>query len=187
MRGAEVTVRYGRVVALPPTTFEVADGERLCLVGPNGAGKTTLLRVLAGLLEPTGGSVSGRLPRGAVVLVHQRPHLFRGTALHNVVVAARLGGRRGAEPLAFLDRLGVGPVAGRDVRGLSGGERRRVAIARALARGPAMLLLDEPLAELDPSAVARVATAVAEFRGTVVTTSPLGRSPLATRELRVGA
>jgi hypothetical protein len=50
-----------------------------------------------------------------------------------------------------------------------------------------MLLLDEPLAELDPSAVARVATAVAEFRGTVVTTSPLGRSPLATRELRVGA
>jgi ABC-type multidrug transport system ATPase subunit len=186
MRGTDVSVRFGSVVALPPTTFNVQDGERLCVVGPNGSGKTTLLRVLARLLEPTSGQVSGRPLRGAVVLVHQKPHLFRGSALHNVVVAARLGGLGETHALALLGRLGLAAVARRAVDSLSGGERRRVAIARALARGPTTLLLDEPLAELDPSSADRVATAVAEFRGTVVTTSPIGPSPLADRELRVG-
>ena len=186
IRGLAVSVRFGSVVALPPTTFDVEDGERLCVVGPNGSGKTTLLRVLARLLEPTGGQVSGRPARGAVVLVHQRPHLFRGSALENVVLGARLGGLGEPHALAVLERLGLAAIARRSVGALSGGERRRVAIARALARGPTTLLLDEPLAELDPSAVDRVLAAVAEFPGTVVTTSPTGRSLLADRELRVG-
>ena len=186
MRGISVSVRFGDVVALPPTTVDVHDGERLCVVGPNGAGKTTLLRVLARLLEPTSGQVSGRPPRGTVVLVHQKPHLFRGSALDNVFLAARLGGLGESHATQLLDRLGLTAVARRAVGALSGGERRRVAIARALARGPTTLLLDEPLAELDPSALDRVVSAVAEFRGTVVTTSPTGRSPLANRELRLG-
>jgi ABC-type multidrug transport system ATPase subunit len=186
MRGVDVSVRLGSVVALPPTTFEIHDGERVCVVGPNGSGKTTLLRVLARLLEPTSGHVFGRPPRGVVVLVHQRPHLFRGSALENVAFAARLDGQGESHALATLDMLGLADVARRSVGALSGGERRRVAVARALARGPTTLLLDEPLAELDPTAQNLVATALAEFRGTVVTTSPAGRSPLASSELRLG-
>jgi ABC-type nitrate/sulfonate/bicarbonate transport system ATPase subunit len=172
IRCEAVAVRFGPVVALPPTTLEVADGERVLLVGDNGSGKSTLLRVLAGLLEPTSGSVAGRPPRGAIVLLHQRPHLFRGTALGNVLLGARLAGDGRSEARALLDALSVSRVADRDVRALSGGERRRVALARALARRPTTLLLDEPFAELDASAAARVAAAVEAFPGTVVETSP---------------
>ena len=185
IRATGVTVRFGEVLALPPTSLELRPGDRLGVVGPNGSGKTTLLRVLAGLLRPTAGSVDGTPGPGRVVLVHQRPHLFRGTPLHNLRVAARLAGDGAPDVHATLQRLGLAPLAHRDVRRLSGGERRRVAIARALARQPETLLLDEALVELDADAVERVVAAVVEFRGAVVTTSPSGGSPLADRELRL--
>jgi tungstate transport system ATP-binding protein len=172
IRAEGVSVRFGPVVALGPVSLEVAPDERLAVVGRNGSGKTTLLRVLAGLLEPTEGRVVGMPPRGQVVLVHQRPHLFRGTALHNVLLGARAGGTGRPEATALLARLGVEHLATRRVEGLSGGERRRVALARALARRPAVLLLDEPTAELDAAGVAAVAEIVREFRGPVVVASP---------------
>jgi tungstate transport system ATP-binding protein len=185
IRAERVTVRFGDVVALPPTTIEVADRERVSIVGRNGSGKTTLLRVLAGLLEPTSGGVTGRAERGRVVLVHQRPHLFRGTALSNVALGSRLAGEDEAAARGLLESLGVGHVASRDVRALSGGERRRVALARALARRPETLLLDEPLAELDDQAAARVASTLAAFPGTLVVASPTTRCPLTDREARL--
>jgi tungstate transport system ATP-binding protein len=185
IRCEQVSVKVGDVVALPPTTLEVALGERLAVVGPNGSGKTTLLRVLAGLLEPTSGHVAGRPPPGRAVLVHQRPHLFRGTAESNVLLGARLAHAPASLARSLLDRLGLGDLAARDVRVLSGGERRRVAIARALARGPELLLLDEPLAELDPSAADRVLAALSDLPSTLVIASPRSPVPLATRELRL--
>jgi ABC-type multidrug transport system ATPase subunit len=185
IRCEHVTVRFGDVVALAPTTFELVEGQRVSVVGPNGSGKTTLLRVLAGLLEPTAGRVTGRPTRGDVVLVQQRPHLFHGTAEHNVALAARLAGEGPAVVSGALDRLGLADVATRDVRVLSGGERRRVAIARALARRPRVLLLDEPLAELDPTATARVVAALAAFAGTLVVTSPTGPEAFAPLGLRL--
>jgi tungstate transport system ATP-binding protein len=185
IRARGVTVRFRDVLALPPTSFDLGPADRLCVVGPNGSGKTTLLRVLAGLLRPTAGSVEGTPAPGRVVLVHQRPHLFRGTPLDNLRLAARLAGDGAPGPDEILERLGLASLARRDVRRLSGGERRRVAVARALARRPEVLLLDEPLAELDADAVERVVAAVSELPGVVVTASPFGPSPLADRELRL--
>jgi tungstate transport system ATP-binding protein len=182
-----VSVRFGDVVALAPTTLELAAGDRVSVVGPNGSGKSTLVRILAGLREPSAGRVTGRPPPGRVVLVHQRPHLFNGTAASNVALAQRLAAEPASLVATLLDRLGLLALAGRDVRVLSGGERRRVAIARALARRPDVLLLDEPLAELDSAAAARVAALLSEFRGTLVVTSPSGGAAFAPREVRLGA
>jgi tungstate transport system ATP-binding protein len=186
IRAEGLSVRFGEVVALAPTTFEIADGDRVCFTGPNGSGKSTLLRVLAGLLSPTSGTLEGVLPPGRAVLVHQRPHLFRGTALSNVALGAHLAGGSEAAARDVLDALGVAAVAGRDVRALSGGERRRTAIARALARRPEVLLLDEPLADLDDVAAEHVSRALAAFRGLLVATSPRAAPAFAPRELRMG-
>jgi molybdate transport system ATP-binding protein len=145
-----------------------APGEVVALLGPNGAGKSTLLRAVAGLLRldtgrltlgdrvlddpATGGFVEPRARRIGVVFQDHRlfPHL---SALDNVAFGARSLGaerraaRRGAAD--WLERLGIGDLAGRRPRALSGGQAQRVALARALACDPVALLLDEPLAALD--------------------------------------
>jgi molybdate transport system ATP-binding protein len=146
----------------------VAPGEVLALLGPNGAGKSSCLRALAGLLPLDDGSVAldGVVlddPRAGVLLppaqrrvgvVFQEyllfPHL---SALENVAFGLRARGvpRRAAREQAgaWLDRMGLADRAGVRPDALSGGQAQRVALARALATGPALLLLDEPLAALD--------------------------------------
>jgi ABC-type sulfate/molybdate transport systems ATPase subunit len=158
-RSLRVAIR-GREL-LTVDTLEVADGETLAVLGPNGAGKSTLLRALAGL-GPAGtiGQVlldghpaAQNQLRGAVAGTLQRPILQRTTVLDNAAAGLRLRGvrRANARTLAepWLDKLGVGHLAGRQARSLSGGEAQRVAIARALAVRPRVLLLDEPFAGLD--------------------------------------
>jgi polar amino acid transport system ATP-binding protein len=156
---------------LVDTTFSVSRGELVALMGPSGVGKTTVLRVIAGLETFQSGSVrveeialSGgahapdtlqRL-RAKVGMVFQFHHLFEHlSALKNVWLApvyARGILQREAEQRAreLLAALGVEHRAGALPRELSGGEAQRVAIARALAVDPALLLLDEPTASLDP-------------------------------------
>jgi ABC-type multidrug transport system ATPase subunit len=172
IQARDVTVSIGGVVALLPISFDVGQGERVAVVGPNGSGKSTLLRVLAGLIPTTGGTLAGVPPPGRTVLVHQRPHLFRGTAIANVRLGARAAHREVPSEAELMARLGVDAVADRDVAVLSGGERRRVAIARALARAPEVLLLDEPTAELDESARGAVDRVLAEFEGTILVATP---------------
>ena len=129
----------------------------VALVGPSGAGKSTVLRVVAGLLEPARGGVSldgeswtGVPPeRRRVGFVFQDYALFPHLSVRaNVAYAGPVGD--------LLDRFGIAHLADARPPKLSGGERQRVALARALARGPEVLLLDEPLAALDAHTKAEV-------------------------------
>jgi tungstate transport system ATP-binding protein len=164
-----VTHRYGGRAVLEISRLEVHAGEVLCLVGPTGAGKSTLLRLLAGLERPAAGRLwlgENRLDerdlplevQRRLTLVFQRPLLLAGTARANVAYGLRLRGlgRSRSRVEAVLSRLGLSGLAGRPARSLSGGEAQLVALARALVLEPAVLLLDEPTAHLDPARVALV-------------------------------
>jgi molybdate transport system ATP-binding protein len=144
----------------------VEPGERVALTGPSGAGKTTLLRIVAGLLRPAAGRVAigeelwldtgaeREVPaeRRRCGFVFQDYALFPTLSVWRNVAygmnGARRQRRRRAEEL--LERFGIGALADAHPGALSGGERQRVALARALAMEPRALLLDEPLAALDP-------------------------------------
>lgn len=141
--------------------LDVEAGGVLAVLGPNGAGKSTLLRALGllgrhrrtGEILLDGRPASTPAVRAAVAAVLQRPILRRGTVAANAASGLRLRGVGRAESVRraapWLDALGIAHLAGRDARGLSGGEAQRVALARALAVQPRVLLLDEPFSGLD--------------------------------------
>jgi multiple sugar transport system ATP-binding protein len=153
---------FGTVVALEEVRLDVPDGEFLALLGPSGCGKTTLLRIIAGLETQTSGRVriGGRdvsdLPprRRALAMVFQNyavfPHM---TVAENIGFGLRMRGDDAATVRAAVGRaaelLKMTPYLDRYPSKLSGGQRQRVAVARALAVEPAVLLMDEPLSNLD--------------------------------------
>jgi ABC-2 type transport system ATP-binding protein len=155
-----LTKRYRRVTALGDCTISVPAGRISALVGPNGAGKTTLLRLLAGLAAPTAGraEVLGAAPRqdpaylaGIGFLAQEAPLYRRLTALDHIGFGAHLNPCWDGESVrARLGGLQI-PLD-RPVGTLSGGQRAQVALALTLAKRPQVLLLDEPLAALDPLA-----------------------------------
>ncbi|QGW84923.1 ABC transporter ATP-binding protein [Variovorax paradoxus] len=161
-----VDVRLGRVAALQGATLTIAAGERVALIGANGSGKTTLLRLLHGLVPHAAGSFTSAAPRRHQAMLFQRPHMLRASVVVNVAMALWLRGtrwrdaRRAAIPA--LARVGLEDLAGRNARALSGGQQQRVALARAWALHPAVLLLDEPTASLDPTAKREVEMLIAE-------------------------
>lgn len=147
--------------AIRSVTFDVAKGELVCIVGPSGAGKTTLLRCIAGLLSPSGGSVSlagsqiTSPPRGmAVVFQDYARSLFPWlTVGQNVELPLREKGipkaRRAGLRTRSLEAVGLADVPDMYPWQLSGGMQQRVAIARAVAYEPQILLMDEPFAAVD--------------------------------------
>jgi manganese transport system ATP-binding protein len=166
VRVHDLVVRYERVVALDGANVSVAAGEALGIVGPNGSGKSTLLKAIAGLLEPTAGSVEvlGRkpqtLPPGTIAYVPQIEAVdwTFPASVYDVVAMGRfprLGilGRFGAQDRAAVDRalesLGMSALAKRHISALSGGQQQRVFVARAIAQEPKLLLLDEPTTGVD--------------------------------------
>ena len=158
---------YGQRVALAGVTLELPRGRTLAVFGANGAGKTTLLRVLATLLRPHAGEVrvlgrplpqEGWAVRGRVGLLGHEPLLYRDlTARENLAYHAALHGAPRSRVEALLERVGLGRRADDPVRTLSRGMTQRVAICRAVLHEPELLLLDEPLADLDPGAAAAAA------------------------------
>jgi heme exporter protein A len=186
---------YGSRFAIDEVTFALEEGEFLVVLGPNGAGKTTLLKTLARLIRPSAGSMwldgedwlaaPAERQRDIGVLSHAS-YLYDGlTALENLRFFGTLYGLRdpGARAREALATVGLEDVADRRVGYLSRGQVQRVAIARAVLHEPALLLLDEPYAGLDPRAAGRLSDALgalhAAGRTVVLTTHDLARSPAA--------
>ena len=148
--------------ALQPTDLSISDGEFVVIVGPSGCGKSTLLRLVAGLETPTGGRVliGGRDVTDLDPAARQIAMVFQSYALYphmtvaeNIGFPLRMAGldRRAidAKVLAVATLLELDGLLDRRPRALSGGQRQRVSIGRAIVREPAVLLLDEPLSNLD--------------------------------------
>jgi len=177
--------RYGKVTALTDCTVTVPEGRISALIGPNGAGKTTLLRLLAGLARPTAGqaTVNGTTPRqvpaflaGIGFLAQEIPLYRRLSAEDHIRACGHLNPRWDAA--SVRDRLNALNIPlDRAVGKLSGGQRAQVALALTLAKQPRLLLLDEPVAALDPLArrnfLGVLADAVAANGMTVVLSSHL--------------
>ncbi|WP_294322248.1 ABC transporter ATP-binding protein [uncultured Sphingomonas sp.] len=164
-----LTKRFGDTTVVQPATLSIAAGEFVVLVGPSGCGKSTLLRMTAGLETPSAGTVAigGRdvtdappATRG-VAMVFQSyalyPHLSVADNIAFPLKIARLPkaeiAQRVREAAAMLD---LTDLLSRKPRALSGGQRQRVSIARAIVRQPQVLLLDEPLSNLDTGLRARM-------------------------------
>ncbi len=143
---------YGERPALQGVSFEVAAGELLAVLGPNGAGKTTMLAILAAILEPDSGDLE--VPGGEVGWVPQQAALYRRlTVGENLKLFARLEGRGDPDATveAMLEQTGLAQRRDDQVSTLSGGNQQRINIAIGLLAEPAVLLLDEPSAGLDPA------------------------------------
>ena len=151
------------MVAVSGVSLELASGETLALLGPSGCGKSTLLRLIAGLERPDSGTISVGGREITSVPPHRRDMgmIFQDYALFpHLDVAGNIGfapveagwsrSRTRARVAELLDLVSLTGLADRKVFELSGGQQQRVALARALALQPSLLLLDEPLSNLDP-------------------------------------
>ena len=178
---ANLTKRYGSVLAVDDLSFDVAAGETLALIGPNGAGKTTTLKILLGLARPDAGEVrigenelppSDPLARRSLGYVPQRVHFPSGrTVFETLSFFAALRGLGEPAVHAALERVGLATHASRHANQLSGGYTQRLSLAQALLSDPAVLVLDEPTASLDPEATW-------EFRSLVETLQGEGKTIL---------
>ncbi|MEU8659957.1 ABC transporter ATP-binding protein [Actinoplanes philippinensis] len=173
-----VTKRFGRTTALSDCTFTLPRGSVTALVGPNGAGKSTLLSLIAGLARPSRGeitvngtSVCGRMHPDVSLLTQRRPLYDQFTVREMMRAGGAINDRWSAERADEVLGLLGGVDRDAKVGTLSTGARTQVSIALALGRLPEVLLLDEPLSDLDPLArdetLRIVMTEVAE-RGTTV-------------------
>jgi len=176
--------RYGSQWALRDCTLEIPRGTVTALVGPNGAGKTTLLRLAVGLTRPSAGSVRAlgldpreqaaeALPR--VGFLAQEHPLYGGFTVEEMLRVGRELNPYWDDDAARTRVAELDLPLGKKVRSLSGGQRAQVALTLALAKRPELLLLDEPVASLDPLArrefLQSVVEAVAEHELTVVLSS----------------
>jgi ABC-2 type transport system ATP-binding protein len=176
--------RFGRTWALRDCSMRVPAGKIAGLVGPNGAGKTTLLHLAAGLLRPSNGEISvfGRSPQSQLLLlldrvgfVAQDTPLYSGFSVADMLRFGEKLNRRWDQEAAEARLRTLNIPFDRRISYLSGGQRSQVALALALGKHPELLLLDEPVARLDPLArrefMQRLTEAVAEEGSTVLLSS----------------
>ncbi|MDP7641552.1 MAG: ABC transporter ATP-binding protein, partial [Alphaproteobacteria bacterium] len=173
----QVVKRFGEHAAVDGVDLQISKGEFLAIMGPSGCGKTTTLRMIAGLEAPSEGEIRLNGTRINELKPWQRdtplvwqnlalfPHL---SVLKNVEFGLKMrnvGGRERRErSMNWLERMGLGDYAGRNIAQLSGGERQRVAIARALVTEPEILLLDEPLSALDAHLRVRMQSEITQLQ-----------------------
>lgn len=179
----DATVRFGGRAALDAVGLEVAEHEIVCVLGPSGSGKSTLLRAVAGLQPLDAGRVrlDGRDQSGVpahrreVGLMFQDHQLFpQRDVAGNIAFGPRMRGASRTEQRErveeLLELVGLPGAGRRSVAALSGGEQQRVALARALAPRPRLLMLDEPLGQLDRSLRERLVVELRELFGRLGTT-----------------
>jgi tungstate transport system ATP-binding protein len=177
----------GGKTLLSDISLAVEPGRRLVVMGANGAGKSLLMRLCHGLIAPTSGRriwADGSMRAEAQAMVFQRPVLLRRSVAANLDYPLALRGVSRAERretvARTLDRFGLGPMADRPARLLSGGEQQRLALARAWAMAPEVLFLDEPTSALDPSATRIIEEMIESFSAEgitiVLTTHNLGQA-----------
>ena len=164
--------RNGEMVALNGVSLDIHDNEFICVVGPSGCGKSTLLNIIAGLLEPTEGTVycDGKEVVGTGTergVVFQQYALFPWlTVQKNVMFALEMRGIKGKEAKAkameYLEMVDLAKFADSYPKELSGGMKQRVAIARAYAAEPDVLLMDEPFGALDAQTRTQLQTELLE-------------------------
>jgi zinc transport system ATP-binding protein len=157
---------YENQDAVVDVTIDVNPGEYVCIVGENGSGKSTLMKGLLGLLKPTDGiiSVSDELKKSGIGYLPQQTAAQKDfpATVYEVVLSGCLS-RRGIRPfyswkekrlaVQNMERLGIKAFAGKCYRELSGGQQQRTLIARALCATDKLLIMDEPITGLDPSAI----------------------------------
>jgi spermidine/putrescine transport system ATP-binding protein len=172
-----VEKRYKDFVAVKSLDLQIAAGEFVAIMGPSGCGKTTTLRMLAGLEDPTGGTIriGGRDMVGVPPSERDTPLVWQSLALfpflnvrENVEFGLKMRGvgasERKERALRWIDRMEIGQFAERNIETLSGGQKQRVALARALVTEPQLLLLDEPLSALDAHLVVRMQSVLTELQ-----------------------
>ena len=157
---------YENQDAVLDVNLEVNEGDYICIVGENGSGKSTLMKGILGLLKPTSGRIeySEELKKTGIGYLPQQTDAQKDfpATVFEVVISGCLG-KRGSRPFysikekkearANLDRLGIRDLEKSCFRELSGGQKQRVLIARALCATDKLLILDEPITGLDPSAI----------------------------------
>jgi heme exporter protein A len=189
--------RYGERAALRDVSLELETGRTLVVFGPNGAGKTTLLRMLATLLRPHAGEVrvlgrelpaDGWAVRGRIGFLGHEALLYRElSGRENLRFHARLHGVSPARVEEVLEAVGMTSRGDDPIAELSRGMVQRLAVARAVLHEPELLLLDEPLANLDPAAAAQVQPLIGRASGrTRVLTSHDPAGGLADADLALG-
>ncbi len=176
----EIGKSYKKRVVLKNISLSVRQGEAVGLLGPNGAGKTTCFYCITGLIRPDFGRIMldgidiTSLPmyqrsRLGIGYLPQESSIFRGlTVEENILAVLEIvepdSEVRAARLDALLGEFSIAHLRGCSSKALSGGERRRLEIARALASNPSFILLDEPLAGIDPIAVAEIRDLVAHLK-----------------------
>jgi spermidine/putrescine transport system ATP-binding protein len=172
-----VVKRFDDFVAVKSMNLTIGKGEFVAIMGPSGCGKTTTLRMLAGLDQPSEGEIriGGALMNDVPPHARDTPMVWQSLALfpflnarENVEFGLKMRKMQAAErkkrALEWLERLGIGEFAERNVATLSGGQRQRVALARSLVTEPQLLLLDEPLSALDAHLVIRMQSVLTKLQ-----------------------
>jgi putative spermidine/putrescine transport system ATP-binding protein len=181
-----LTKRFGGYAAVDSLSLAVAKGELVALLGPSGCGKTTTLQMIAGFVRPTSGAIAleGRdllsvkpAARGLGIVFQSYALFPHMTAGENVAFGLEMQGiskhERGERVRQMLALVGLSPYAERFPRRLSGGQQQRVALARALVIRPRILLLDEPLSNLDAKLKEEMQIELRQIQRTLATTTIL--------------
>jgi ABC-type bacteriocin/lantibiotic exporter with double-glycine peptidase domain len=181
--GKDLSFFYGEKCIIKNLNFEIRNGSPTLIRGASGSGKSTLINMIAGLINPTNGSIKYYLSDGSIIdaasmpysigYVPQHPIIFKGSLAYNVMLKSELdqdGRKHLSESMKFVDDIGVFPINSWEVdsieaggSNLSGGERQRINIARAVALESQIIIMDEPTNSLDNSSSTTIMEKIHEY------------------------